>query len=121
MPTMTTKQALCIVLPTGRRITLRSYCAAWRALKVIDPDKTIRDWDAFPTRAADILREMRRGIDDRINRHDPAFRRGHKWAEAWQRDVMRAAHDLNTPRLAIHWLPQHLRKRFAARLADVEA
>lgn len=41
-----------------------------------------------------------------------------KLDSGWYWEMWRASRDLNTPRLAIHWLPTELRARFAARLAD---
>jgi len=106
----------CIVLPNGRRVSLSTYVAAWRTLKAIDPKQQIEGFDWFSMAAGDVLKELRRGLADRINRHDPAYGQGRKWDYQWQIETWRASRNLNTPRLAIHWLPPWLKARFSHRL-----
>lgn len=60
-----------ITLPGGRQLTLGQYVAGWRGVKAIaavDPRTSIHGWDWHPVDAADVLREIRRGVDDRVNR-----------------------------------------------------
>lgn len=109
---------LAVRLASGRRVSLAAYADAWKRLRRMDPRQWFRETpgSSFGGTAADALREMRAGLDDRINRHIPAYGRGRKWDPNWQTETARAARALNTPRLAIHWLPPHLRERFASRL-----
>ena len=57
-----------IRLPSGRRVTMGQYLAAWRKLKATPPNLKLRDWDHYPTAASEIMAEIRRGVHDRINR-----------------------------------------------------
>lgn len=66
--TQATKQR-AITLPSGKRVSLGAYVAAWRKLKTIDPETEIMDWDWFPVTARDVLRQISDGVHDRINRH----------------------------------------------------
>lgn len=109
-----------ITLPNGNACSLPTYVKAWRTLKTASPDEEIKGWDHFPTEAHSILRDIRHGVHDRINRHLPGYGKGRKWADIWQTEAMRAARALNTPRLIIHWLPSDLKERFANRLSEVE-
>ena len=105
-----------IVLPNGKAVSLACYTARWKAVKAAPADAEIRGWDHFPTPAADVLRELRFGMHDRVNRRDPAYGVGRKWDADWQRETAHAARALNQPRLAIHWLPAWLKPRFGRRL-----
>lgn len=109
-----------IRLPDGRRVTVAEYCRSWRALKAMEPRALVRGWGHFATDAGAILRAIREGVHDRINRRLAWSQDGRKWAPIWQRDMQRAARDLNHPRLCIHWLPVDLRERFGHRLATRE-
>lgn len=109
----------CIVLGDGRRVPLRAYVAGWRKALDLPPTvwvpKTPSGWGGT---AGDAVREFRDGLHDRINRHLPWYGKGRKWEGDWQRETLQAALALNTPRLAIHWLPPHLKKRFWHRLSS---
>lgn len=59
---------LTIRIPNGKSIPLGVYVSSWKALKSLAPDTEIAGWSWHPVTAADILRELRRGIHDRINR-----------------------------------------------------
>lgn len=108
-----------IILGGGRRISLPRYIAAWKACRSLAPDIYIGPGvDGWGQTAAEALRDLRRGLDDRINRHDPAYGVGRKWSPDWQRHMMQAAIALNTPRLVIYWLPAELRGRFSHRLPE---
>lgn len=109
-----------IRIPNGRAVTLAEYCRSWRTLKTLDPAARVQGWDHFATDAGAILRAIREGVHDRINRRLPWSQEGRKWAPIWQRDMARAARELNHPRLCIHWLPPDLRERFGHRLATRE-
>ena len=60
-----------ILLPSGMAIGLGVYVKAWKMLKTLRPDYQVMKWDHFSTSARSILEQMRKGIDDRINRHLP--------------------------------------------------
>jgi hypothetical protein len=105
------------ILPNGRACGVQKYCDAWRTLKTMLPTDSVKGWDHFPEKVEVILREIRRGIHDRINRHMPGYGVGRKWGDLWQTDAARAARDLNTPRLAIRWLPGEWRDRFRHRIS----
>lgn len=106
-----------ITLPNGQRVGLRTYCESWRALQNAPPGTLVRGWDHFPTCASDILSELRRGVHDRINRHNrTGYGRGRKWSDDWQRAARHCAREVNTPRLVVRWVPHDLRRRLAHRL-----
>lgn len=105
-----------IRLPNGKWCSLGSYVKSWRTLKTLPGDASVRGFDHFGSAAADILRDLHYGLHDRINRHDPAYGKGRKWDQMWQVETRRTAQNVNTPRLAIHWLPMEWRQRFEHRL-----
>lgn len=113
-------RAWCIRLPSGKQCSIATYVASWRAVKAMAPGAMVHGWDHFATDAGRILADLRGSIHDRINRHLPWSQDGRKWAPIWQRDMARAARDLNHPRLRIYWLPPDLRERFGHRLATRE-
>lgn len=109
-----------VVLPNGRRCGLGVYVASWAKVAAVvatDPKARIKGWDHFPEDADRVLRALREGLHDRINRHLRHFGKGRKWASDWQNEMWRASRDLNQPRLRIYWLPSDLRGRFGHRLA----
>lgn len=106
-----------VTLGNGRRISLGTYVNAWCQILRLEPDTWLQTCpDGLGGTAGDALRQLRAGMHDRINRHLPSYGKGRKWRSDWQRETLQAAGKLNTPRLAIHWLPAHLRDRFAHRL-----
>lgn len=106
----------CIVTPSGHRVGLNAYVDAWRRLKTVPADTEVSGWDWFARPASEILDAISSGVHSRINRHLPWSTETRKWDWQWQADMARAARDLNTPRLCIHWLPPELRARFANRI-----
>lgn len=60
-----------------RRVTLGAYCRAVRLAKA-HPDAEFKHGLAtwYPTKGADIVRQFRSGIHDRINAGIPAIDRG---------------------------------------------
>lgn len=111
-----------VSLCDGRKIGLGAYVAAWRQCLAL-PTKTPigRGVDGWGQNAGEALHDLRRGLDDRINRHLPWFGRGRKWDSDWYWGMHRAASELNYRnagggRLAIHSLPPELRTRFEHRL-----
>jgi hypothetical protein len=109
-----------IRLPNGRDVRLATYVAAWKRLLVLDdemPDTPVRGFGDWPMPAADVLRDLRAALDDRINRHAPGYGVGRKWHHDWQRAASQTARAVNTPRLIVRWAPTDLRARLAHRLA----
>ena len=113
---MTTAVQRVIRLPNGRRVTLGTYVRAWRALLTMKPTDQVKGFDHFAEDASRILRELRRGMHDRINRHIPGYGRGRKWSHDWYRAAWRTSRDVNTPLLIVRWVPHDLRARLAHRL-----
>lgn len=87
-----------ITLPNQRQVTAGTYAAAWRAIKA-KPDAFFPGWDYFPISGREILKAMRDGLHDRINRHIPQA--GRKWDADAQGDLWRLARAVNTPRLIV--------------------
>lgn len=65
-----------ITLPSGRRITIREYVRCWKLLKQMDPNTEVANWEWFPMKARDILRQISEGVQDRINQAIPRTERG---------------------------------------------
>lgn len=113
-----------IRLPNGRSVRIATYVNAWRVLRAqlgpghspMHHDSLINGWDHFPTLASDVLRDIRFGLHDRINQHIPGYGVGRKWDSMWQTETMRTARAVNTPRLAVRWVPHGFRARLAHRL-----
>jgi hypothetical protein len=106
---------LFITLPNGNRTSLGEYVRSWRILKGMHGDKLVGRFSHFPQPARSVLEEISRGMHDRINRHIPGYGVGRKWHDDWQRETANAARALNTPRLAIHWLPKWIAAKFPDR------
>jgi hypothetical protein len=90
-----TRPRRCIVLPNGNRCGVATYVAAWHTLKTIAPDEHVKGFHWWPEKASRILRELRYGMHDRINRHDPAYGRGRKWFDDYQTHQSRDARRVN--------------------------
>lgn len=101
-------------VPRGSLVSLGRYIAAWKALKQLPSGASIAGWDHFPTPASDVLRRMREGLHDRINRRLPWYGQGRKWDAQWQVETMRLAFRVNTMRLLV-W-EREVPKEFRARL-----
>ena len=106
-----------VTLGFGQKVPLGVYVAGWRKA-LANPEARFPHSleERWPATGAEIVAQFRKGMVDRINKHDPAFGVGRKWAEDWQRAMIQTAHRLNTPRLVIEWLPAELKGRFAHRL-----
>lgn len=87
-----------ITIPSGVRVSLAAYTAAWRRVKD-NPGAVVNGWDAFPVTGADVRAEMARGMHDRINRRGGVTVRpdGELWW-AWRRD-QRAIQDYRLHRI----------------------
>jgi hypothetical protein len=110
----------CVTLPNGRECGLGVYVNAWRKLRTMDANTQVKGFDHFPDRADSILRELRWGLNDRINHHIKGYGVGRKWSQDWQRAASQAARAVNTPRLIVYWVPCDLRKRLAHRVTTGE-
>lgn len=105
-PEVAHAQALRVVrLPNGRPCRLSTYAGAWQKLKTLPPSTQVAGFQPFPEGAAEVLASIRRGLDDRINRHVPWFGRGRKWQSdyqvAMQRDARRVQQIL-TQRIRVY-------------------
>ena len=115
-----------VYLPEGRQVTLGNYVRAWRlALDAPDTATFTNGFNWYPESKRDVLREFRRGLNDRINRRVDGFpgtlrprNASRKLRYEWQSETYRAAIQLNQPRLIISWLPPWLKQRFAHRLRE---
>lgn len=106
-----------VTLSDGRKIGLGAYVKAWKACLTLPPQTPIgKGIDGLGQTASEALHDLRKGMDDRMNRNDPQFGKGRKWAWDWQRDARALAYQLNN-RIAIHWLPADFKGRFEDRLA----
>jgi hypothetical protein len=115
-------QAACrryVTSGCGRRIALSAYVAAWKTAIIAPPGAVFSGSPSDsrePASRERVLFEFRRGLHARINRHDSAYGVGRKWSDEYQIEMIRAANDLNTPRLRIYYLPPALAVRFSHRL-----
>lgn len=92
-----------IRLADGRLIGLGRYVAAWRQCLALPPETPIgRGISGWGETAGEALVELRRGLDDRINRHLSWWQAGRKWRSDFQRHLRLAASAVNTPRLAVY-------------------
>ncbi len=95
---MTSKRA--ITLPNGRRVGLGVYVDAWKRLVVLEqtqPGAMVHGFSDWPDSAERVLREIRAGLHDRINRHIPG-RQGRKWDDHYQRQLFQDSQKINTAR-----------------------
>lgn len=106
-----------IQLPNGRNVTLGEYARSWKALRELKPSAQVANWSYGYTDAQEILRDMSRGVHERINSHIPGFGQGRKWSAEYYWPMWRASRELNNPRLRIYWLPSDLVSRFASRVS----
>lgn len=96
-----------VVLPNGREVRLSSYVAAWKLLRAMDPSDLVDGFDAFgPVEAGTILRAIRQGAADRINKHSPAHSKGYLWHQDHQSWLQRDARLLNS-RAVVRWTELH--------------
>lgn len=106
-----------VTLPNGHKCSLGEYVRSWKVLNTMPANQDVAGFGHFPESVGSIRARLLAGLDDRINRHTPGYGKGRKWDADWQNTMARAARDLNTPRLRIHWLPLDLRAKFGHLLA----
>ena len=114
-----TGERLAVRIPSGRLVSLGAYVAGWRkvaALAATDPDARVHGWDYFAEDAWRVLRDLRDGMHDRINRHIAGYGIGRKWDADWQRAARHCANEVNHPRLIVRYVPPDLRARLAHRI-----
>lgn len=101
----------------SKSVPICNYVASIQTAKA-NPNQTFSHgltcW--HPCTGSEIVDQFRASLHERINRHIPG-RAGRKWESNWFWEIYRAAKMLNTPRVAIHWLPVDLKSRFSHRLA----
>ena len=99
-----------ITLGDGTHVTLAAYSAAWRACTAAAPGTEFRrGLCGYGSRTREeILGEFRDGVHDRINRHAPGF------------GAYRTAREVNTPRLAVRWVPRDFEARLRHRVRRYE-
>jgi hypothetical protein len=106
-----------VTLGDGRKIGLGKYVAAWKQCLALPGNTPIgKGIDGWGQTAAQALSDLRKGMDDRINRRIPGYGKGRKWGSDWYFSMWRASRDLNNPRLVIRWLPAEIRERFRDRI-----
>lgn len=108
-----------IRLPNGRTCGLAKYVASWRltiTLAAQNPNQEVSGWQWFSVPLSSVLRDLRDGMHDRINRHIAGYGKGRKWDGNWQRAAGNCARDVNTPRLVVRCVPAEFRARLAHRL-----
>lgn len=111
MPTVT-----CIRTPSGRSIPVGQYAAAWKKLLTVDPSTRVPKWDHFDTSAGDVLREIRNGMHDRINRKDPRYPKGRKASYEYSTALLRLRQYVGN-RIRIYYVDPILGDRVRASLA----
>jgi hypothetical protein len=102
--------------PCGRLASVGDYVRLWRAVRALPSTTVVTGWDHFPCEAGDVLRDLRRSLHHRINRHTTYYQGGRKWESDWQRSAALTARYVNTPRLIVRWVPIDLRARLHHRL-----
>ena len=87
----------CVVLGSGRRVSLGQYVRAVRIAKA-NPEawfpQTLCSWAGG--RGQTVTAEFVEGLLDRINRHNPAYGHGRKWAPDYQRALARLRQQVGT-------------------------
>jgi hypothetical protein len=104
-------------LGNGSQYSLAAYVQSWKQAKSLPLDTPVKtvpgQW--WPGTVSDVLRELRSGIDNRINRHDTRYGHGRKWHHDWQRSALQTARAVNS-RCVIHWVPFEFRGRLKHRV-----
>lgn len=79
-----------VTLGDGKRIALVNYMKIVRCAKESHDEEFLRSFEAWWTvKGHDIIREFRRGIQRRINRHISGFGYGRKLDPEYQTELMR--------------------------------
>ena len=113
-----------ITLADGRGIGLGKYVAAWKQCLELPASTPVgRGINGWGQTAGEALVDLRRGLDDRINRKIPGYGVGRKWSSDWYFATWNASRAINNPRLIVRWLPADMMKipRFAERVAEGRA
>jgi hypothetical protein len=100
-----------VTLGDGRTIGLARYCAAWKQCLELPANTPIgRGINGWGQTAGEALRDLRRGLEDRINSHIPGYGVGRKWSSDWYFATWNASRQINNPRLIVRWLPADMMK-----------
>lgn len=76
--------------------------------------------DRFETLTADEwVAWFRRCLDLKVSATLRGFHHGRKWDKEWQTQAWRTSREVNTPRLAVHWVPYEFRHRLRHRLSPI--
>lgn len=107
---------LAIQLPNGKWVSAGAYCKAWKEVKSA-PQLSYGGWGHFGEPGTDILKDIRKGINARINAKIPGYGVGRKWSKDWEMRCWRGAWNLNR-RIIVRFgeLPKEVEKRVAHRL-----
>jgi hypothetical protein len=62
------------------------------------------------------LRWFRGRVQEKVSATIPGYGKGRKWDDMWQIEAQRTARAVNTPRLAVRWIPTEFRPRLSHRL-----
>lgn len=103
----------CIRIPSGRSVPVGQYATAWKKLLTIEPTARVPKWDHFDTDAGEVLREMRAGMMDRINKKDPRYPKGKKAGADYERALAQFTMYVRNPRVIIDWIDPMLGSRVA--------
>src|SRR6266478_9512217 len=95
-----------ITLGDGRKIGLSCYVTAWKQCLALPANTPIGPGiSGWGQTAGEALRDLRQGLEARINRNIPDYGKGRKWASDWQFATWNASRQINSPRLIVRWLP----------------
>ena len=67
---------MLITIPNGKRVSIDAYVRAWKLLKTLPPQEPVKGWTWWAENAQVVLRDIGRGCQDRINRHDRTMHAG---------------------------------------------
>jgi hypothetical protein len=100
-----------VALGHGRKIELGRYVAAWKQCRELPAGMPIgRGINGWGQTAGEALAELRRGLEDRINRNIPGYGVGRKWSTDWYFATWNASRAINNPKLIVRWLPADMMK-----------
>lgn len=123
-PVHTPPSRRVVTLPNGRVVGLGGYVAAWRNLKDMDArnlgNLCLVGFYHEPETAAYILRKLREGMHDRINRHLPWWEKGRKWKvdeQHWYAHDAQRLRDIRNRIRVYQFHTDSCRKRFSHLLA----
>lgn len=75
-----------VLLPDGNRVTLSAYMQAWKHVKTLPVNATVRGFFPQPAFACEVLSAFREGLDDRINTRGGLDINNTDRTRAWEMD-----------------------------------